>query len=107
MYNLHFYTKDFTYYFFTVVIGFFLTLAWGIIFGLISFFVVWIIQPSLKINYIFIRIGGNIYSAIIRTFVDPLYQSFGLCFSYFRLRLNVIPEKKVRADNDGYNIRAI
>jgi len=81
---------DCVYYAFVFIIGFFLTLMWAWLFGIMSFFTVWFIQPMVKCLYTNMRVCGNVYSACIRTFLDPCCQAAGLCSSYFRLRLNII-----------------
>lgn len=82
--------QDITYHFLVFITGFFLTFLWGIVFGAITYALVWLVQPVWKINHVICMQAGHIYAGIIRTFVDPVFQSCGLIFSYYRLRLNIV-----------------
>ncbi|XP_038069279.1 caveolin-1-like [Patiria miniata] len=69
------------YRFFSLIFGVLLVFLWGIIFALINFFTVFIMQPTVKLTFILLRPIAMLYKANVRSFLDPLWQSNGLIFS--------------------------
>ena len=74
-------TKNIVYKVFTVLLSIILAIVWGLVFALIAFTTVWVINPSARLFYIFLDIGGRFYAAVIATFFDPCFRSTGLIFS--------------------------
>ncbi|XP_038069280.1 uncharacterized protein LOC119738454 [Patiria miniata] len=71
------------YRFFSLVLGVLMVFLWGIIFALINFLTVFLMQPMVKLTFILLRPLAMLFKAIVRSFLDPLWQSCGLVFSRF------------------------
>ncbi|XP_022102423.1 caveolin-1-like [Acanthaster planci] len=69
------------YRFFSIILGIVLVFFWGIIFALINFITVYTIQPAIKLYFVCLRPGALLYRAVVRSYLDPLWQSIGLVFS--------------------------
>ena len=70
-----------TYYFLTIVFGFPLSFAWGIIFGCTNFFTVWLFHPFIKWWFSALRCFYVLTRAATRVMCDPFYQSMSLALS--------------------------
>ncbi|XP_022102426.1 caveolin-1-like [Acanthaster planci] len=86
------------YRFLSVVLGIILVFLWGIIFAIINFVTVYIFQPTIKLCFILIRPIHMLYKALVRSFMDPLWESVGLIYSRVRgrvaLNLTGLPQKE-------------
>ncbi|XP_038069283.1 caveolin-1-like [Patiria miniata] len=69
------------YRFFSLIFGVFLVFHWGIVFAFFNFFTVFIMQPTVKLTFILLRPLAMMHKALVRTLLDPLWQSNGLIFS--------------------------
>ncbi|XP_038069282.1 caveolin-3-like [Patiria miniata] len=70
------------YRFFSLIPGVPLAFLWAIVFALVNFFTVFLIQPSFKLTFVVLRPIAMLFKAIVRSFLDPLFQSIGLVFSH-------------------------
>ncbi|XP_019647122.1 PREDICTED: caveolin-2-like [Branchiostoma belcheri] len=89
------YTQSGIYKVLSAGLGVILAVVWGLAFGLFNFFIVWFVHPWLKMCFMAVRLFGLTIKAIVRSCVDPWFQSLGLSLSSiagrFSLKLSGIP----------------
>ena len=61
-----------------------LAFIWAVVFSFINVFVVWIFTPFLKVFDLVLHHVHRVWAGLIRTFLDPVFISFGLFFSNIR-----------------------
>lgn len=61
-----------------------LALLWAVVFSVINVSVVWILTPFFKVYDVLLFHVHRVYAGLIRTFLDPLFISFGLLLSNIR-----------------------
>ncbi|XP_071796733.1 caveolin-1-like [Asterias amurensis] len=74
-------TQIIVYIIFSILFGILLSFLWGIIFALLNFFSVFIMQPTAKALFVILRTSSMMVRATVRSYLDPVYESFGMCFS--------------------------
>ena len=101
------YSQAGLYFFLTLVTGVFLGLAWGVVFGLVNYVIVWFLHPALKILFMVMRIAAMPSRAFVRAFMDPLFQAAGQVFSFIsaKLRLKVMGLEYAPPKEEGYGKR--
>ncbi|XP_035698192.1 caveolin-2-like [Branchiostoma floridae] len=97
------YTQGGVYKILSAGLGVILAVVWGLAFGLFNFFIVWFVHPWLKMCFMGIRLFGLTIKAIVRTCIDPFFQSLGLSLSTiagrFSLKLSGIPGPRADPEN--------
>ena len=78
-----------TYYILAIVFGSVLSIAWGLLFGIVNFITVWGVQPFIKLFFTWFRCGYIVTRAWTRMFCDPLFESMALALSKIRVNGNV------------------
>ena len=81
-------TVYYTYSFFTIVFGGLLSFAYGLSCGILSFIMIWIAAPSVRLWLIPMGLVGNLWRAVVKCFLDPYYESCGRIFSNINMNLN-------------------
>lgn len=81
-------TVYYTYSFFTIVFGGLLSFAYGLTCGILSFLMIWIAAPFVRVWLIPMGLVGNLWRAVVRCFFDPYYESCGRIFSNINMNLN-------------------
>ena len=81
-------TVYYTYSFFTIVFGGLLSFAYGLTCGTLSFLMIWIAAPFVRVWLIPMGLVGNLWRAVVRCFFDPYYESCGRIFSNINMNLN-------------------
>ncbi|KAI0213716.1 hypothetical protein LSAT2_001205 [Lamellibrachia satsuma] len=90
VFNLVFqYSQAAVYYFLTIVAGVFLGLAWGAVFGVTNYVVVWLVQPTLALFFIATRVVAMPTRTLVRAMCDPAFQAAGQVFGSISGRLRV------------------
>ncbi|XP_072020834.1 caveolin-1-like [Amphiura filiformis] len=82
-------TQQITYMILTVFIATFLAFIWGIIFAVCNFIIIWLLQPVVKLLFLFIRLLGDIARVIIKSVAQPLFQAISAVCSNYRGNFNV------------------
>lgn len=62
-------------------------ILWGLNFSFLTLLNVWVVSPSLRTLDIILHITRRVWSGIIRTFLDPIFQSMGQCFAGINLNM--------------------
>ncbi|KAK2180102.1 hypothetical protein NP493_459g01024 [Ridgeia piscesae] len=83
------YSQAAVYYFLTIVAGVFLGLAWGALFGVTNYVIVWLVQPTLALFFVVTRIVAMPTRALVRALCDPPFQAAGQVFGSMSGRLRV------------------
>jgi hypothetical protein len=73
----------------TAVLGVPFALFWGLYFAFLAFLNVWCVVPFVKCFMIQIKFISEIWSLLVKTFLDPFFLSIGLCFSKIKVELNM------------------
>ena len=89
------------YYFLTIVAGVFLGLAWGAIFGVVNYVIVWLVHPTIAMFFIVMRVVAMPTRALVRSMFDPAFQAVGQVFGSMSGRLRV---KVVGADQSNRDV---
>ena len=87
-----FYFQAGIYYIFSIILGFAASLAWGIIFGMNTLLITWVAQPFIKLFFTWMRLFGVFLRALMRSLMDPFWQSMGLVFSSIRGKITMSAE---------------
>jgi len=66
-------------------------LCWGINFACLSFCHIWAITPFLRVFDLFFYFIKRIWSAIVHTLCDPIFESVGMLFSNVRVHRRQYP----------------
>jgi hypothetical protein len=74
-------TKSLIYNILTFICGLILAFFWGCIFAFISFFMVWIIGPFLRLLHIVVHPFKKITQIMLTSFVGPIFEVYSLIFS--------------------------
>ena len=72
----------------TLVLGIPLSLAWGILFAIISFTMVWMVTPSYQVFKICIQSIRSFHSVTIHTILGPFYEVAALLLSRINITIN-------------------
>uniref|UniRef100_A0A8C6UWM9 Caveolin n=1 Tax=Neogobius melanostomus TaxID=47308 RepID=A0A8C6UWM9_9GOBI len=72
----------------TALLGIPLSLLWGVLFALLSFCHIWAVVPCTKSCTIEFQCLGQIYSLVVHTFFDPLFEALGKIFSRVKVALH-------------------
>ena len=78
------------FYVLSILLGFFLSLIWGLVFSINNYAIVWFVQPTIKLWFTWTRIAAVLVRAAIRSMLDPLFESIGLQFSSIRATFNLM-----------------
>ena len=91
------------YYFLTIVAGVFLGLAWGAIFGVVNYVIVWLFHPTIAMFFIVMRVVAMPTRALVRSMCDPAFQAAGQVFGSMsgRLRVKVFGADQSNSDVIG------
>ncbi|XP_065179371.1 caveolin-1-like [Sycon ciliatum] len=73
--------KAWTYIILTTLFAVLMAIIWGLMLAFISFFMIWWVNPAIRIFYIMVRSFAKLWSTSVQAFFDPLYYSFALIFS--------------------------
>jgi len=84
--------KYWTYRILTAVLAVPVSVFWGLYFALFAFCSIWCLVPCIKGFVIWTNFIGKIWGLIVRTFLDPLFESIGLCFTNIRVHLQMSTE---------------
>lgn len=77
-------TKHWVYRVMTALIGIPFAFIWGLLFSLLILVHVWLITPMLQLLELFVFPVRKVWSVIIHSILDPLFNSVGLMFSAFK-----------------------
>merc|ERR1719219_2369490 len=86
-------SKFWCYRILTAVLAVPLSVFWGLYFALLAFCSIWCIAPCIKGFIIWTNFISKIWGLMVRTFLDPLFESIGLVFTKISVTL--------RMQNDG------
>ncbi|XP_072169138.1 caveolin-1-like [Diadema setosum] len=70
--------------FYTFLVGLLgptLAVAWGLVFATLNFTMVWLVNPFLKVIFQVTRLVEILSRIMVRSTLDPLFQSFGQVFT--------------------------
>jgi len=81
-------TVYFTYSLYTIVFGGLLAFLYGLFCGALSFVMIWVIAPFVRLWLIPLGLMGKIWLAVVKCFCDPWYESCGRIFSNINMNLN-------------------
>lgn len=84
--------KYWTYRIMTAVFAVPISIFWGLYFALFAFCSIWCLVPCIKGFVIWTNFIGKVWGLIVRTFLDPLFESIGLCFTNIRVTLRMSTE---------------
>lgn len=84
--------KYWTYRILTAVLAVPISVFWGLYFALFAFCSIWCLVPCIKGFVIWTNFIGKIWGLVVRTFLDPLFESIGLCFTNIRVHLSMSTE---------------
>jgi len=84
--------KYWTYRILTAVLAVPISIFWGLYFALFAFCSIWCLVPCIKGFVIWTNFIGKIWGLVVRTFLDPLFESIGLCFRNIRVTLRMSTE---------------
>jgi hypothetical protein len=82
-------TKFWCYRILTAVLAVPLSVFWGLYFALLAFCSIWCISPCIKGFIIWTTFISKIWGLMVRTFLDPLFESFGLIFTKIQVTLRM------------------
>ncbi|XP_027036146.1 caveolin-1-like [Pocillopora damicornis] len=77
-----------TYWVLTVVFGGLLSFSYGLVCGSLSFFMIWVASPFVRLFLIPLGLYGKIWKFFVECFYDPLYESCGRIFSNVNINFN-------------------
>ncbi|XP_020789898.1 caveolin-1-like [Boleophthalmus pectinirostris] len=80
-------TKYWCYRLLTALLGVPLSLLWGALFAFLSFFHIWAVVPCTRSCLIEFQCLGQMYSLVLHTFLDPLFEALGKIFSKVKVAL--------------------
>lgn len=72
------------YIFLSALLGPILGIAWGLVFAIMNFILVWLVNPALKVILQACRIVEVLARGVLRSSLDPLFQSIGQTFTSVR-----------------------
>lgn len=90
-------TKYWCYRILTAVLAVPLSVFWGLYFALLAFCSIWCIAPCIKGFIIWTNFVSKIWGLMVRTFLDPLFESIGLIFT----KIQVTMKMNNVVDDDG------
>merc|ERR1711879_963246 len=73
----------------TAVLGVPFALFWGLYFAFLAFLNVWCVVPFVKCFMIQIKFISEIWSLLVKTFLDPFFESIGKIFANIRLHITM------------------
>lgn len=82
-------TKYWCYRILTAVLAVPLSVFWGLYFALLAFCSIWCIAPCIKGFIIWTNFISKIWGLMVRTFLDPLFESIGLVFTKIHVTLSM------------------
>jgi len=82
-------TKYWCYRILTAVLAVPLSVFWGLYFALLAFCSIWCIAPCIKGFIIWTNFVSKIWGLMVRTFLDPLFESIGLVFTKIQVTLRM------------------
>ena len=74
-------TSNLTYTILTLLFGGPLSFFYGLSCGVISFFLVWLLTPFVRLWFISFGLVGKLWMSIVKSIYNPLFESFGRFFS--------------------------
>ena len=74
-------TQMVMYYILVGILGVVLAFVWGLVFGLLNFATVFVVQPAFRIIASTFRCTSIVFVSLNRMIWDPFYKSVGLCLS--------------------------
>lgn len=81
-------SKYWCYRLLTALLGIPLSLVWGLLFACLSFCHIWAVVPCTKSCALELQCTGQMYSLIVHTFCDPVYEALGKIFSKIKVGLH-------------------
>jgi len=81
--------KYWTYRILTAVLAVPLSIMWGLYFALLAFCSIWCIVPFIRGFVIWAEFVKKIWGLMVRTFLDPLFESLGLIFTKIQVTLRM------------------
>jgi caveolin 1 len=81
--------KYWTYRILTAVLAVPLSIMWGLYFALLAFCSIWCIVPFIRGFVIWAEFVKKVWGLMVRTFLDPLFESLGLIFTKIHVTLRM------------------
>lgn len=75
--TIYYWTKRCMYIFFSSLLGPILAFVFGIVFALMDFIVIWLINPIIRLVHVITRFSSSMYRPVTRMLLDPIFESFG------------------------------
>jgi len=91
------FTKFWLYRILAAIISVPLAVLWAVVFALVNIVTVWGCTPTLRIFDVLLHFVHRFWSGLVRTFLDPLFKSCGLCFANIQTKreTSVVPSAAV------------
>jgi len=90
-------SKFWCYRILTAVLAVPLSVFWGLYFALLAFCSIWCIAPCIKGFIIWTNFISKIWGLMVRTFLDPLFESIGLIFTKIQVTLRMKNEGEIKS----------
>lgn|ERR1711976_635015 len=81
--------KYWTYRILTAVLAVPMSIMWGLYFALLAFCSIWCVVPFIRGFVIWAEFVKKVWGLMVRTFLDPLFESFGLIFTKIQVTLRM------------------
>lgn len=81
--------KFWTYRILTAVLAVPLSIMWGLYFAMLAFCSIWCIVPFIRGFVIWAEFVKRVWGLMVRTFLDPLFESVGLVFTKIQVTLRM------------------
>lgn len=74
-------------------------IVWGFLFSVVQLLNIWLVTPVLRIFDVVLHIFHRVWSGLVRTFMDPVFQSIGKVASDVQItRTQVYPKHEFASD---------
>ncbi|XP_071854792.1 caveolin-1-like [Apostichopus japonicus] len=94
-------TKRCLYFLFTCLLGPVMALSFGMLFGIMDFLFIWMMNPITRIVHVLTRFISDVHRPLIRVSLDPIFESIG---QTLRIRNSgKFTERKYKLDVTGIN----
>ncbi|KAL9972647.1 hypothetical protein ACROYT_G018995 [Oculina patagonica] len=77
-----------TYSILTIVFGGLLSFLYGLTCGIMSFLMIWVFTPFVRLWLIPLGLMGKVWLFFVKCFYDPIYESCGRIFSNVNININ-------------------
>ncbi|CAF0994255.1 unnamed protein product [Rotaria sordida] len=96
LHQVYHYTKIFIYRFLTILVGLPLMLCWGLIFGIYTFIMIWLVVPIRRLSQSFITECGFYVQTLSDAVIAPIHRSIGQMFSGIRMSLSKVDDPSTK-----------